>query len=271
MASQQPKQSEQSGQPGQPPAAAVSAPPTVPVEQEETKTTGTDATTTTGPAPAPASASAPDDTETAAFSPAPTAPEADDDGDADSALGDDTASSTASLTSTILQYRKIHGRTFHGEVGDAQYYHHLLTLSMGDRLHLAPLNKNKLNKALDIGTGTAIDDTVPETSALGQWGKFFEEGGRKMGRTFMVLDEQLQRRSMEEAGFERITEWNSKVRLAAPVLTSAPIGSWPRDPAMREIGEWAQLTLLSDIEGYVLFMANVMSTWSRKEIQIYAA
>ncbi|KAJ0158928.1 hypothetical protein CTA2_10624 [Colletotrichum tanaceti] len=358
MASQQPKQSEQSGQPGQPPAAAVSAPPTVPVEQEETKTTGTDATTTTGPAPAPASASAPDDTETAAFSPAPTAPEADDDGDADSALGDDTASSTASLTSTILQYRKIHGRTFHGEVGDAQYYHHLLTLSMGDRLHLAPLNKNKLNKALDIGTGTVIwaidvadenpecevigtdispiqpswvppnlkfgpltpetfdyvhirflvgsipdwpalfrqayralkpggylesfepiDDTVPETSALGQWGKFFEEGGRKMGRTFMVLDEQLQRRSMEEAGFERITEWNSKEEeeeeeeeeAEEPSKGGPPIGSWPRDPAMREIGEWAQLTLLSDIEGYVLFMANVMSTWSRKEIQIYAA
>ncbi|TIC92384.1 Secondary metabolism regulator LAE1 [Colletotrichum higginsianum] len=383
MASQQPEQSEQ---PGQPPAAAVLTPPTVPVEQEET-TTETTATTTTAPAPAP-------DTETAAGSPAPAAPvseeatatdaetagilpaehwvqaarDAGDEGDADSALGDDTASSTASLTSTILQYRKIHGRTFHGEVGDAQYWgsndepqneawdinHHLLTLSMGDRLHLAPLNKNKLNKALDIGTGTGIwaidfadeypecevigtdispiqpswvppnlkfeiddctrdwtfepetfdyvhirflvgsipdwpalfkqayralkpggylesfevspailsdDDTVPETSALGQWGKFFEEGGRKMGRTFMVLDEHLQQRSMEEAGFEHITEWNNK----------APIGSWPKDPAMREIGEWAQLTLLSDIEGYVLFMANVMSTWSREEIQIYAA
>lgn len=39
----------------------------------------------------------------------------------------------------------------------------------------------------------------------------------------------------------------------------------------REIGELAQLTLLSDIEGYVLFMANVMSTWSREEVQIYAA
>ncbi|KAK1479811.1 methyltransferase domain-containing protein [Colletotrichum cuscutae] len=265
------------------------------------------------------------------------------DDDADSALGDDNASSTASITSTILQYRKIHGRTFHGEVGDAQYWgsndeqqneawdinHHLLTLSMGDKLHLAPLDKSKLNKALDIGTGTGerrlciwaieIDDctrewtfepesfdyvhirflvgsiadwpalfkqayralkpggylesfevspaimsddgTVPETSALGQWGKFFEEGGRKMGRTFRVLDENLQRTSMEDAGFESITEWNNK----------APIGNWPKDEVKKEIGEWAQLTLLSDIEGYVLFMANVMSTWSREEIHIYAA
>ncbi|KAF6813868.1 methyltransferase domain-containing protein [Colletotrichum plurivorum] len=288
--------------------------------------------------------------------------------DNDSALGEERASSTASITSTILEYRKIHGRTFHGEVGNAQYWgsndeqqnecwdinHHLLTLSAGDRLHLAPLDKSKLTKALDIGTGTGIwaidfadenpecevigtdispiqptwvppnckfeiedctldwtfpagtfdyihirflvgsikdwpalfkqayralkpggylesfevspkilsdDDTVPETSALGQWGKFFEEGGRKMGRTFRVLDEDLQRTSMEEAGFENITEWNNK----------APIGTWPKDPVKREIGEWAQLTLLSDIEGYVLFMANVMSTWSREEIHIYAA
>ncbi|TDZ71701.1 Secondary metabolism regulator LAE1 [Colletotrichum trifolii] len=294
--------------------------------------------------------------------------DADDDGDGDSALGDGAASSTASITSSILHYRKIHGRTFHSEVGNAQYWgsndeqqnecwdinHHLLTLSCGGKLHLAPLDPSKLHKALDIGTGTGIwamdfadeypecevtgtdispiqpgwvptnckfemedctrewtfaagtfdyihirflvgsvqdwpelfrqayaalrpggylesfevspailsdDDTVPETSALGQWGKFFEEGGRKMGRTFRVLDENLQRTSMEAAGFESITEWNNK----------APIGIWPKDPVKKEIGEWAQFTLLSDIEGYVLFMANVMSTWSREEIHVYAA
>lgn len=55
------------------------------------------------------------------------------------------------------------------------------------------------------------------------------------------------------------------------IYRQAPIGTWPKDPIKKEIGEWAQLTLLSDIEGYVLFMANVMSTWSREEIHIYAA
>ncbi|KAJ0303262.1 hypothetical protein COL516b_006779 [Colletotrichum fioriniae] len=235
---------------------------------------------------------------------------------------------------------------------------------MGDKLHLAPLDKSKLNKALDIGTGTGIwaidfadenpecevigtdispiqpswvppnlkfeiddctrewtfepesfdyvhirflvgsiadwpalfkqayralkpggylesfevspaimsdDGTVPETSALGQWGKFFEEGGRKMGRTFRVLDENLQRTSMQDAGFESITEWNNKVFESPLTDDRAPIGNWPKDEVKKEIGEWAQLTLLSDIEGYVLFMANVMSTWSREEIHIYAA
>lgn len=293
------------------------------------------------------------------------AEEADDDDD--SALGDDGASSTASLTSTIMEYRKINGRTYHSEIGNAKYWgsndeqqneawdmnHHLLTLSLGGKLHLAPLDKSKLKKALDIGTGTGIwaidfadeypdtevigtdispiqpgwippnlkfemedctrewtfapetfdyvhirflvgsiedwsalfkeaykvlkpggylesfeispmilsdDDTVPETSAIGQWGKFFIEGGRRMGRTFTVLEDNIQRKSMEEAGFVEIKEWNNK----------APLGRWPKDPEKKEIGQWAEITLMQDIEGYVLFMANVMQNWTTEEIQVYA-
>lgn len=41
--------------------------------------------------------------------------------DADSAIGDNS-SSTASLSSSILHYRTINGRTFHSERGNAQYW-----------------------------------------------------------------------------------------------------------------------------------------------------
>lgn len=44
------------------------------------------------------------------------------DNDADSAVGVDSESSTASITSSILHYRTIHGRSFHSEQGDAQYW-----------------------------------------------------------------------------------------------------------------------------------------------------
>lgn len=44
------------------------------------------------------------------------------DGDGDSALGYDLPESTASLTSSILRYRTVHGRTFHSERGNAQYW-----------------------------------------------------------------------------------------------------------------------------------------------------
>lgn len=42
--------------------------------------------------------------------------------DADSALGEDSASSTASLTASILEYRTLHGRTYHSNRGNAQYW-----------------------------------------------------------------------------------------------------------------------------------------------------
>lgn len=42
--------------------------------------------------------------------------------DNDSAYGDDVASSTASLSTSILRYRTIHGRTFHSDKGNADYW-----------------------------------------------------------------------------------------------------------------------------------------------------
>jgi len=52
-----------------------------------------------------------------------TTQEAEADGDTDSALGDDdTASATESISSTIRNYRHLQGRTYHGEVGNAEYW-----------------------------------------------------------------------------------------------------------------------------------------------------
>lgn len=42
--------------------------------------------------------------------------------DVDSTLGEDVAQSTASLTSSILRYRTIQGRTYHTESGSASYW-----------------------------------------------------------------------------------------------------------------------------------------------------
>lgn len=55
------------------------------------------------------------------------------------------------------------------------------------------------------------DGSVPEKSAISQWGKFFEEGGKKMGRSFLIIHEGTQRKAMEEAGFVDIQEWEYKV------------------------------------------------------------
>lgn len=134
------------------------------------------------------------------------------------------------------------------------------------------------------------DGTVPSKSAISQWGKFYEEGGKTLGRSFLVVDEGVQRKAMEEAGFVDIQEWNCKVsrdsmfpgemprktphRLQirmTDAISQAPVGSWPRDKKQKNIGQWAQTALECDIEGYVLFIANVIAGWSREEILVYIA
>ena len=54
---------------------------------------------------------------------------------------------------------------------------------------------------------------IPEESAVAQWGKFWIEGGRKLGRTCEVVDDDLQVKGMEAAGFVDIQVRNFKVSL----------------------------------------------------------
>ncbi|EWG54463.1 hypothetical protein FVEG_12679 [Fusarium verticillioides 7600] len=105
--------------------------------------------------------------------------------DDDSALGQDFASSTASLTSSILEYRKFQGRTFNSDKYEIEYFapnderqkesidisHHYLMLLLDGKLSLAP-SPEDFEKVLDIGTGTgiwAIDfaDQYPNAEVVG--------------------------------------------------------------------------------------------------------
>ena len=52
---------------------------------------------------------------------------------------------------------------------------------------------------------------IPDDSSLGQWGKFFVEGGKKIGRTFQVVEDDLQVKGMKAAGFVDIQEYTYKV------------------------------------------------------------
>lgn len=95
---------------------------------------------------------------------------ADDDTDADSTLGDEIESSTASISSSILNYRNINGRTYHSHAAmDEEYwapndprhlealdiFHHAIDMMLEGKLHQAPLSQN-IENAVDIGTGSGL-------------------------------------------------------------------------------------------------------------------
>lgn len=60
------------------------------------------------------------------------------------------------------------------------------------------------------------DGTVPEDSALGQWGKLFGNYGEETGRSFAVVSEGLQVKAMEAAGFVDVQVCDLKVRTRVP-------------------------------------------------------
>ncbi|SPQ18285.1 794af904-952e-46b4-9478-2ab326c6bbf4 [Thermothielavioides terrestris] len=285
--------------------------------------------------------------------------------DADSGYND-VLSSTASLASSILHYRTVHGRTYHASIGNADawepnddmhaesmdIHHHMSTLMLGDKLFLAPIGPNP-KRVLDIGTGTGIwaidfadaypgtevigtdlspmqpawvppnvkwelddanldwtwgDNTmdfiharmlvgnivdwrkfyrdafrcckpggwmesheasllwrsdvgIREDSAMGQWGHVFQEAGRKIGRTFRLVDDELQQKYMAEAGFVDIVVKDIK----------CPSGDWPKDEKQKELGLFARLALLSDLNGYILHIWGSVMGWTPEEIAVYAA
>ncbi|WPJ66363.1 hypothetical protein SMAC4_14033 [Sordaria macrospora] len=110
----------------------------------------------------------------------------DDKDDGDSTIGSDAASSTASISSSILHYRSLNGRTYHSDsVTDGEYwgpnddkqnemldiFHHAMTICLDGTLYNAPLPE-KIENAIDLGTGTglwAIDfaDKFPNCTVMG--------------------------------------------------------------------------------------------------------
>ncbi|KAI8717973.1 hypothetical protein NCS52_00874800 [Fusarium sp. LHS14.1] len=109
------------------------------------------------------------------------------DNDQDSSVGDDAASSTQSLTSSLLEYRIENGRTYHA-YKDGKYslpnddmeserldlQHELFFRTFDGKLGLAPPNdpNYKAGRVLDLGTGTGIwaieyGDEHPEAEVIG--------------------------------------------------------------------------------------------------------
>ncbi|KAK7753051.1 hypothetical protein SLS62_005001 [Diatrype stigma] len=84
---------------------------------------------------------------------------------------------------------------------------------------------------------TSDDGTVSDGCALDQWGKVFSEAGNKFGRTFRVLEDNIQRKAMEAAGFVDIEEYNFIVSMQRPVAVRAAMAFHRRAQRIEELGD----------------------------------
>ncbi|EON69643.1 hypothetical protein W97_08903 [Coniosporium apollinis CBS 100218] len=107
-----------------------------------------------------------------------------DDGDSAFAPSEGDESSTASITSSILEYRTKNGRVYHREgkyflpndereLDRLDLQHHMFLLTFDNKLCLCPIPQDKqLHRVLDVGTGTGIwamdfADDHPESKVTG--------------------------------------------------------------------------------------------------------
>ncbi|EFX02118.1 methyltransferase type 11 [Grosmannia clavigera kw1407] len=89
--------------------------------------------------------------------------------------------------------------------------------------------------------------------------QLFETGMSKLGRNFSVVKDGTQHRAMKKAGFKNIVDKTYKL----------PLGKWPADTKLAEIGQFALTALLEDLEGYTTFLWNKVLEKGEKEFQIF--
>ncbi|KAI5458182.1 S-adenosyl-L-methionine-dependent methyltransferase [Mariannaea sp. PMI_226] len=103
------------------------------------------------------------------------------------------------------------------------------------------------------------DGTAELEPVLKTWGQLYEDGGKVMGRPFFVQQEGLQEKALQAAGFTDIKIVDYKL----------PVGGWPKDPRLAEVGNFVKLTLENDIEGYTLLLWHNVLGWPKDDYQIF--
>ncbi|KAJ5976425.1 hypothetical protein N7481_010132 [Penicillium waksmanii] len=106
------------------------------------------------------------------------------------------------------------------------------------------------------------DGSMKSDSYLAGWGDNFIGCSERAGRS--LLTQETMRSSMEKAGFVDTHEKLYKI----------PLGPWPKDKILKEVGQLQYLHWTAALEGWALWLLTKFgapSPWSNEEVQVYLA
>ncbi|RMJ09508.1 hypothetical protein CDV36_010849 [Fusarium kuroshium] len=103
------------------------------------------------------------------------------------------------------------------------------------------------------------DDTAKRAENAQFWLKTLIDGLARFGKP---LDNAIQWKSkLEDAGFKNVRQEIRKI----------PVGAWPKDPRLKEIGRFQGIQQMKAVESYTPAVFDRVLGWSSEEIQILVA
>jgi ubiquinone/menaquinone biosynthesis C-methylase UbiE len=113
---------------------------------------------------------------------------------------------------------------------------------------------------MDCAPSLYADDTsMPKPNIFEDWFGVFQKAGAIMGQTFDVISNDQYIRWMEEAGFKDVKKKDLKL----------PVGAWPADKALKELGVMNLAALEMGLEGFGLFVLTNIMGWKYEEAQSF--
>lgn len=88
-------------------------------------------------------------------------------------------------------------------------------------------------------------DGTDKGTVFEEWGVVSLQAGDAFGKSLRIIDEAAGH--MKEAGFEQVTERRLPM----------PIGGWPKDKRLKELGKYNRLHWEEGIEGWCMYLLTV--------------
>ncbi|KAK0702699.1 S-adenosyl-L-methionine-dependent methyltransferase, partial [Lasiosphaeris hirsuta] len=106
---------------------------------------------------------------------------------------------------------------------------------------------------------TSDDGSTPAGGVYSHWTQIFIEASEKTGKTFNPNEKN--EACMEAAGFTKLQTRERKM----------PIGCWPKDQQLKEVGYFNLMGCEEGLEGYGLWILSQLLLWSYWEMKIFFA